>query len=66
MAINEFLAEELAEIMRECIPAPVIECTPQGELLCHEAMEVARFYHRATRLQQDALDAMVEAMRPRP
>lgn len=62
--MNEFLREELADIMRESMPAPRLELTPTGEVLSHEAMEVARFYHRATRRQQAALDAMVRAMDP--
>lgn len=62
--MNEFLVEELTEIMRGAIPPPVIEMTPTGELLSHEAMELARFYHQANRDQRDALDAVVKAFRP--
>lgn len=61
--MNPMLRDELRQMIRDAIPAPVIECTPSGELLSHEAMEVARFYHQATRVQQDALDAMVEALK---
>jgi hypothetical protein len=64
--MNQFLREELGEIIREAMPAPVIELTPTGEMLSHEAMEVARFYHRANRDQRRALDAVVKAIGVQP
>ena len=56
--MNIGLRDELAAIVRESQPAPVIEITPSGELLPQEAMELARFYARATGSQRAALDAV--------
>lgn len=62
MALDPQLRNELAAILAE-VPLR-IELAPTGELLLHEAMELARFYHGATVRQRAALDAVRNALTP--
>ena len=54
------LRDELAQIILEEMPPPQIELTPAGELLSHDAMEIARLYDHATPKQRAAFDALAE------
>ena len=61
--MNEFFAEELASMITEAMGTRKVEVVATGEVLSHEAVELARIYERANPKQCNAFDALADSFR---